>query len=109
MDKNKFPKWSISNPLGSRRLNFMNPDIQQLQSQIDALQKKLDNLSSPSTIDRNIETALRERLGLPNPNFTGTFTYVSNVVLNNLGGGSYSLTKTTKTLTFNSGILISNV
>jgi hypothetical protein len=32
-------------------------------------------------------------------------TYVSNVVLNNLGGGNYTLTKTTKTMTFVNGIL----
>jgi hypothetical protein len=87
----------------------MNPDIQNLQNQIDVLQKKINNLSSSSTIDRNVETALRERLGLPSPNFTGTFTYVSDVVLNNLGGGSYSMTKTIKTLTFIQGVLISNV
>ena len=87
----------------------MNPDIQQLQNQVNDLQKKNDNLSSSSTIDRNVETALRERLGLPSPNFTGTFTYVSDVVLNNLGGGNWSITKTIKTLTFIQGVLISNV
>lgn len=36
---------------------------------------------------------------------TVVITYVSNVVLNNLGGGNYSLTKTTKTLTFTNGEL----
>lgn len=36
---------------------------------------------------------------------TVVITYVSNVVLNNLGGGTYTLTKTTGTLTFTNGIL----
>jgi len=84
-------------------------DLIQLQKQIDELTQKFNQLSNSSQIPRNIETAFRERLGFPSPNFTGTFTYVSDVVLNNLGGGNYSLTKTTKTLTFNSGLLILNV
>jgi len=37
-------------------------ELQSFQSQIDALQKKLNNLYSSSTIDRNVETALTERL-----------------------------------------------
>lgn len=40
----------------------MNPDIQFLQKQIDDLQKKINQFSNSSTIDRNVETAFGERL-----------------------------------------------
>lgn len=73
---------------------------------IDTLQNEIDNLKKSSGIPRDIETAFRERLGLDGQDVV--ITYVSNVVLNDLGGGSYSLTKTTKTMTFSKGILISS-
>ena len=38
-------------------------NIQQLYMELDELKKKFNSLSSSSTIDRNVETALRERLG----------------------------------------------
>lgn len=43
--------------------------------------------------------------GKPVSGENATITYVSNVVLNNLGGGSYSITVTTKTMTFTGGKL----
>jgi len=43
----------------------MNQDIQQLQKEIDGLTAKVDNLYQSSSIDRNIETAFRERLNPP--------------------------------------------
>ena len=41
----------------------MQPNIQQLNQRIDDLEKKLALFDRSSTIDRNVETALRERLG----------------------------------------------
>lgn len=43
----------------------MNP--QDFQTQIDALKQEIDNLKRSNSIPRDIETALRERLG----DFTG--------------------------------------
>lgn len=43
----------------------MNPDIQQLQMQVNELSKKLDLLNNSATIPVNIERALRERLNNP--------------------------------------------
>lgn len=40
----------------------MPPNLQQLQKQLDAMQKQIDSLSNSSTIDRNVETAFIERL-----------------------------------------------
>lgn len=48
----------------------MNPDIQQLYIQVDGLKQEIGRLYSSSTLDRNLETALRERLNNPQI-FTG--------------------------------------
>lgn len=42
----------------------MNPDLQKLYDELAILKKKIDNFSQSSTIDRNVETALTERLAL---------------------------------------------
>lgn len=53
----------------------MNPDIQQLYTELNNLKQKIDNFSMSSSIDRNVETAFIERLGLGNAvNGTGTTT-----------------------------------
>lgn len=44
----------------------MNPDIQQLNKRIEEIEMKIEKLYRSSTIDRNIETAFLERLGLTN-------------------------------------------
>lgn len=44
----------------------MNPEIQQLYTELNNLKQKIDQLYRSSTIDRNVETALIERLGLTN-------------------------------------------
>ena len=49
----------------------MPPNLQQLQQQIDELKQKIENLYRSSTIDRNVETALIERLGNTFPSATG--------------------------------------
>lgn len=52
----------------------MHPEIQFLQKQIDDLQKKINQFSNSSTIERNVETAFTERLGATFLATTGTGT-----------------------------------
>lgn len=64
----------------------MNPDIQQLYTELATLKQKIDQFYRYSAIDRNVETALIERLGLGNivsaVNGTGTTTAATqNIVL----------------------------
>lgn len=51
----------------------MNPQIEQLYKELDTLKQKIDNFYRSSTIDRNVETAFVERLGLGN-GLSGTGT-----------------------------------
>ncbi len=48
----------------------MNPDIQQLNKRIEELEQKIAKFYRSSDIDRNVETAFRERLNMPQI-FTG--------------------------------------
>lgn len=52
----------------------MNPQLQQFQEELDALKIKIEKLYRSSDIDRNVETALIERLSNTFPVVQGTST-----------------------------------
>jgi len=83
----------------------MNEQITQLQNQINILQTKIDNLERSSAIPRQVETALRERLGSINPkNSTGA------VAVTAIGGAAaFNLPNTTGTIQIVSNGKIYNV
>lgn len=72
----------------------MDPAIQQLQKQIDDLRQQMNNLYRSSSIDRNVETALIERLGLSNiaSVVIGTGTEVSTTQNIGLTGNPQTIT-----------------
>ena len=78
-------------------------DIQALQQKIKELETKLNQLSQSSTIPRNVETALRERLGIQLGS-TAIITYVASLTQD---GITKVVTPVTKTLTFTNGYLTS--
>jgi len=52
----------------------MNPDLKQLYDELETLKQKIDNFYRSSSIDRNVQTALVERLGDNFPTVIGTST-----------------------------------
>lgn len=97
----------------------MQTDIQQLQIQLNDLQRKIDNFYNSSTIDRNVETALTERFGFDKTNIatlTGILVGANSSKLTAVvplsGTKVYYVSDSsggavTRKLTFTSGILTS--
>jgi len=72
----------------------MNPDIKQLHKEVEMLNQKLNKFYRSSDIDRNVETALRERLNTPQI-FTGivapavTPIHIGDIFINTVGAKVY--------------------
>jgi len=91
----------------------MNPQLQQLQKQIEDIQKQIQQFYRSSSIDRNVETAFKERLffglkGILYGDGSSTLTAITPLAgtkvyyVSDSNGGLI-----TRKLTFQNGILIS--
>lgn len=91
----------------------MQTDLQQLQMQVDAIQKKIDNLYRSSSLERPVENSIRERFfanlnGIIISNTSGILTAITPLIgtkvyyVSDTSGGAV-----TRKLTFKNGVLIS--